>query len=272
MSAGEVKSLLSLISKAVNSREPPVLVEELIFAASVSLAWDPNPPEQNVSLYRLYISIQPITETQPAPSSFPIDAPATNYTVNGLTLGTDYWFRLTAINQAGLESGYSNEVQYTPKPPPPLTVWPITTVPGIPDAGADAACELGVKFMSDVSTTIAGIRFYKSTANTGTHVANLWTSVGTRLASATFTNETASGWQQVLFSVPVVVTGGQTYVASYRCLNGHYADDYDFFPNATASKGSMHLINSVYSYGATSPFPTQNWRNSNYWVDVLYGP
>ena len=50
--------------------------------------------------------------------------------------------------------------------------------------------ELGVKFTSDVAGTITGIRFYKSAANTGTHIGSLWTADGTRLASATFT-----GWR-----------------------------------------------------------------------------
>ena len=44
--------------------------------------------------------------------------------------------------------------------------------------------------------TVTGIRFYKSSTNTGTHVGNLWTADRQLLAPATFTGETASGWQQ----------------------------------------------------------------------------
>jgi len=57
------------------------------------------------------------------------------------------------------------------------------------------AVELGVKFWSDVNGSITGIRFYKASTNTDTHVANLWTSSGTLLTTAMFTGETASGWQ-----------------------------------------------------------------------------
>ena len=39
---------------------------------------------------------------------------------------------------------------------------------------------------------MTGIRFYKAAANTGTHIGSLWSAAGTRLAQATFTNETAS--------------------------------------------------------------------------------
>ena len=50
-----------------------------------------------------------------------------------------------------------------------------------------------MKFTSDVFGTITAIRFYKASANTGTHIGSLWTATGQLLASVTFTNETASG-------------------------------------------------------------------------------
>ena len=55
------------------------------------------------------------------------------------------------------------------------TIWSGATVPGTVDGGPDSAVEVGVKFRADVSGTITGIRFYKASANTGTHVGNLWT-------------------------------------------------------------------------------------------------
>ncbi len=73
--------------------------------------------------------------------------------------------------------------------PTNLTIWPATTVPGLVDGGADSPVELGVKFRSDVAGTITGIRFYKASTNTGTHVGNLWSSSGTLLATATFSGE-----------------------------------------------------------------------------------
>ncbi|QRK07351.1 DUF4082 domain-containing protein [Archangium violaceum] len=52
-----------------------------------------------------------------------------------------------------------------------------------------------MKFRSSVPGSVTGIRFYKgSSANAGTHVGSLWSRTGQRLASATFTNETATGW------------------------------------------------------------------------------
>ena len=54
-----------------------------------------------------------------------------------------------------------------------------------------------MKFRTDVAGFVTGIRFYKGTANTGTHVGTLWSGTGTKLATATFTGETATGWQKV---------------------------------------------------------------------------
>ena len=71
-----------------------------------------------------------------------------------------------------------------------------------------SSVELGVKFQASTNGTITGIRFYKGPQNTGTHVADLWSSTGTLLATATFTNETASGWQQVNLSQPCGGHGG----------------------------------------------------------------
>src|SRR5664280_634661 len=97
------------------------------------------------------------------------------------------------------------------------TIWPATTVPGLVDGGPDSAVELGVKFQSDVAGNATGIRFYKATANTGTHLGHLWSSTGTLLASATFAGESASGWQQVNFATPVALAANTVYVASYHC-------------------------------------------------------
>ena len=65
--------------------------------------------------------------------------------------------------------------------------------------------ELGLKFQASSAGDVTGLRFYKGASNTGTDVADLWTSTGTLLATATFTNETASG-QQVNFPTPVTIS------------------------------------------------------------------
>jgi len=160
----------------------------------------------------------------------------------------------------------------------PCTIWPATAVP-VTASGADTQpIELGVKFRADMDGLITSIRFYKSPANTGTHTAHLWKSDGTSLATATFVNETASGWQQVDFPSPVAITAGTTYVASYHTDKGHYAGDNAYFSTTGVDNWPLHALkdglaggNGVYIYGA-SAFPTNSFKGSNYWIDVVFTP
>lgn len=134
--------------------------------------------------------------------------------------------------------------------------------------------ELGVKFIAASSGAITGLTFYKGPQNVGTHTGHLWDASGNLLATVTFANETASGWQTAQFSSPVSIQAGATYVASYH-TSGYYSADGAFFASdynngpltAPASGG-----NGVYAYGATAVFPTNSYNAANYWVDVLFSP
>jgi hypothetical protein len=155
------------------------------------------------------------------------------------------------------------------------SIWNNSTTPAQTAADSNAV-EVGVKFKSNVDGYITGIRFYKGSNNTGTHIGNLWTSSGQQLATATFTNETASGWQQVNFDRPVPITANTVYVASYHTSVGNYAFEQNYFANAGVDNGALRFLrdgesggNGVYKYGA-SGFPDQTYRSSNYWVDVVF--
>jgi hypothetical protein len=54
-------------------------------------------------------------------------------------------------------------------------------------------------------------------------VGRLWSSTGQLLAQATFTSESASGWQQVSFATPVAIQANTTYVVPYDAPVGRYA-------------------------------------------------
>ncbi len=161
----------------------------------------------------------------------------------------------------------------------PCSAWPASASPEQPSANDTNAVEIGVKFKSDLGGFITGLRFYKGSGNTGTHVGNLWTLDGTRLASATFSAETASGWQQVKFATPVPISANTVYVASYHAPNGHYAGDNRYFASAGVDTAPIHLLrdgaqggNGVYRYGTSSAFPTETYLATNYWVDVVFTP
>jgi hypothetical protein len=155
----------------------------------------------------------------------------------------------------------------------PCTLFDSTAGPASVDAGDTSAVSLGVKFSTTVPGFVTGVRFYKSSTNTGTHTGSLWTSTGTRLAQATFTNESVSGWQTVTFAQPVQLEVGQVYVASYNAPNGHYSASGAFFAQPwdntvlTAPAGA----NGVYRYG-NDAFPNESWNSSNYWVDPVFQP
>jgi hypothetical protein len=159
------------------------------------------------------------------------------------------------------------------------TIWSPTAVPTAADGGDATPVELGVKFRADTDGTVTGIRYYKSAANTGTHIGNLWSSTGTLLATATFSGETSTGWQQVNFSSPVAITAGTTYIASYYTPTGHYAVDQSFFTSVGVDNPPLHALangvnggNGVYAYGSASSFPASTYNSSNYWVDVVFTP
>ena len=97
--------------------------------------------------------------------------------------------------------------------------------PPVPAWSDSNAVEVGVKFIANGSMQVQGVRFYKGSGNTGTHIAHLWNSVGALLATQKFSDENGSGWQTVLFTPPVPVNAGQIYTASYLAPQGHYAAD-----------------------------------------------
>ncbi len=164
--------------------------------------------------------------------------------------------------------------------PPSATTYSLfsaSSTPALVSVNDPSPVELGVKFQASSNGDITGIRFYKGAANIGTHVADLWSTTGTLLATATFTNETASGWQQVNFSNPVSITAGTTYIASYH-TSGNYAADPNFFANSltngplTAPSSSSSGGNGVYAYGSNSLFPSNTYNSTSYGVDVLFRP
>jgi hypothetical protein len=206
----------------------------------------------------------PVTVSNPA---------STSTTVTGLNDGTSYTFQVSAVNQVGAGNpGSSSAVT------PEDTIFDFSGPTGSAiDPGDGSSVEVGVEFSSEVAGQITGVRFYKSAANTGTHVGSLWSASGTLLAQATFTGESASGWQTVLFSTPVSIAANTTYIAGYLDPNGHYSATSQGFASAISNPPLRGLANStvsngVFAYATTSTFPTLTYNADDYWVDVLFAP
>ncbi len=160
----------------------------------------------------------------------------------------------------------------------PCTIFNDSDTPSNANANDTGAVELGTKFRADTDGSITGLRFYKGSQNTGTHVGHLWKADGTQLAEATFTGETTSGWQQVTLSNPVQITADTTYIASYHAPQGRYAFDPGYF-NSGLDNAPLRALangvdgpNGVYKYGPSGGFPNDTFNSSNYWVDVVFEP
>ncbi|WP_179956692.1 DUF4082 domain-containing protein [Amycolatopsis anabasis] len=160
----------------------------------------------------------------------------------------------------------------------PCTIWDDFATPAVASA-PDSAVEVGTKVRFDSRGQVLGVRFYKGPGNTGTHTGSLWSASGTRLATGTFTGESASGWQTLMFANPVDVQSGTTYVVSYYAPNGGYANTAGYFGGGGADYGAMHALangadggNGVYRYGAGGGFPASTYNAGNYWVDAIWQP
>ncbi|MET7460681.1 DUF4082 domain-containing protein [Nonomuraea sp. NPDC005501] len=207
-------------------------------------------------------------------------APAT-LTVSDLRAGEH---RITAVYLGGDTPVNEAIVHFAPSKSQQLiqlvtyTIWNDSDTPAVSSHTETQPVTLGVKFQATTTGVVSGIRFYKGSLNTGTHTGSLWTAGGTLLASATFSNETASGWQQMDFATPVTVTANTTYVASYHTPSGHFSYTLQYFTSQHASPPLVALAdgaaggNGVYTYGATSAFPSSTFQSTNYWVDVVFTP
>ena len=84
-----------------------ILLPSTVWAASVTLNWQPN-PEADIKGYHIYYGTASRKYSQPIPVG-----KVTKYTVTGLKTGTTYYFAITAVDTSGNESGYSTEIRNT---------------------------------------------------------------------------------------------------------------------------------------------------------------
>jgi hypothetical protein len=163
--------------------------------------------------------------------------------------------------------------------------------PGTPDANDSSAANgitVGIQFYSVVAGNITGIRFYKASNNTGKHIGDLWSTSGTKLAEASFSGESSSGWQTMKFSTPVPIIPLTPYTASVL-MYSHYSGDSGYFTAGETINGPLHaflsnaaynppfyknttnVLNGVYNLsGGTPAFPTDSYNGTNYYVDAVF--
>jgi hypothetical protein len=130
--------------------------------------------------------------------------------------------------------------------------------------------EVGTKFTASSNGTATAMRFWKGQGSKQPHTGTLWSSTGTKLAGATFNAETATGWQTANFDRQVALKAGQAYVVSYYVPNGRYAVTQNYTGKAASPDLAIAAGAGVFKYGSGPAFPTSGYRNSVYWVDVVF--
>ncbi len=189
---------------------------------------------------------------------------------SALAAGTSYTATVQASSTAGVampqpESWQFSTVTstgagdaasiYTPSDTPQTQAWP--------DNGP---ITVGVKFTPSRPGTVQAVKFYAGAGNNGPYDVAIWSPDGTKLGSARATGN-ASGWTTVLLDAPVAVTGGTTYVASYRGSSGHYSLTPGGLSGArTVGPLSIPANGGVYSYPDAAPSVS---TSSEFFVDVV---
>ncbi len=178
--------------------------------------------------------------------------------------GTAYTATVTA--DGGTPSGGSWTFTTAPAGPATYSIWSDSTVPDTASWNDPSAVQVGTRFVSSTAGSVVGIRFYKGSANTGTHTVMLWDSTGTLLAQAQSTGETASGWQTVTFASPVAITPGDVYTASYYTTSGMYSVSVNLLASPVTN-GPLSTAGGAYVYGTSFPGNSvSHW----YGVDLVF--
>ena len=154
----------------------------------------------------------------------------------------------------------------------PGTNWTIFTdqTPANPNVTEAQGLELGVKFTSNAAGRISAIRYYRSAGETGAHTGRIWSASGTQLASATFSGETSSRWQEALLAGSLAISAGVVYVVSVNYNTAYVASNSGLTSAVVNGPLSTVADGANGTYGAAGAFPTQTYQNSNYFRDVVF--
>jgi hypothetical protein len=152
---------------------------------------------------------------------------------------------------------------------PPQSLF-TTQTPAAPNDTDGVPYELGMKFRLARTGQITAIRYWRSPSDSGSHVGRIWSATGVQLASVTFSGGTASGWQQQALATPLRVQANTIYTVSVNV-----AAYFPFTDSGLATAIVNGDISSVADgangvFGNPATFPTNSYRNSNYFRDIVF--
>jgi hypothetical protein len=276
-------SMASASSFAVDlgagSTQPALLLANNLL--SYAVPYRQSPAQTAVALPERTVSLVAQTSSSPATASVSLEngsAGALNWTATS----DSSWLTVTSsgsvpsqaaagqltvtANPAGLSAGtYTATVRVSGTS---IVAGPSLFAGLVPLVGNQAdgrSYELATKIHSTQSIHVTAIRFYKASAESGTHVGTLWDATGHMLAQVTFTNETASGWQTATLSTPVDLAANADYYVGTN-INKNYVDSSLSTLGSIASNGLT--VTGGYS-GPTGLLPTANTAKA-YFVDLVF--
>jgi Domain of unknown function (DUF4082) len=148
-----------------------------------------------------------------------------------------------------------------------------TQTPALQNLNDGVTYELGVRVVSDVAGQITALRFWKGTSESGAHTGHVWSGAGQLLATVTFANESASGWQQQALPAPVAVVANTEYVVSVTTPpNGYFVDTQNVFTTPLVNGHLRGVAGTNGVFGPVGTFPTQSYQSSNYFRDLVFVP
>jgi hypothetical protein len=197
----------------------------------------------------------------------------TTSTAQGTTT-TTAWATTTTTARATTTTTASTTTTTLASPPPATgqSVFTTQTPQTLNNTdGAGVNYELGLRFTPTAAGQIKAIRFYKSPSESGTHIGKIYAASGQLLASVTFSNESASGWQVQNLAAPLAVAANSEYTVSVNTGNSYYVATTNGL-SASITSGSLRTPIGGGVYGPLGSKPAQSWQNSNYFRDVVFFP
>ena len=179
--------------------------------------------------------------------------------------------------QVSIDVSAPNAPPPNPEPEPepetgtPVDLWSEDAAPDIIADQDRNPVQLGLKFQSSVDGMVTAVQFYQGQQTDGENIVHLWNAEGVSVASGTFGDDGSTGWKTVYFDEPVAIVAGEVWTASYHAPQGGYAVSQDYFDDPWTNGPLTALEDGgVYAYGSANRAPTESYRASNYWLDVIF--
>jgi hypothetical protein len=194
--------------------------------------------------------------------------------LSGLSAGATYHYRVHSKNASG---GQASSDDFTFTTLFSVSSLPVqqsiftTQTPQNPIDTDNVAGEYGMAFTSSVPGQITGVRYWKSSSDTGTHTGRLWrVSDRALLATVTFGGGTSTGWQTQSFPSPVTIAANTRYVVTVSTPK-YYGFTQAGLATAITNGPLSTVVGGNGVYGSMlGAFPTLSWANSNYFRDVVF--